>query len=120
MDFETVIGWAARGFEITGVAVLVLGTIVSPFLVAKNRPSSSRAESYRMLRQYIGAVIILGLELLIASDILQTLTQAPRLEPVLILGLIVLIRTFLSFTLEAELEGRWPWARGEVSRTPPR
>ena len=66
-----------------------------------------------MLRQYIGAVIILGLELLIASDILRTLTEAPHLEPVLILGLIVFIRTFLSFTLEAELEGRWPWARGE-------
>jgi uncharacterized membrane protein len=111
MAFETIIGWAARGFEISGVLVLVLGTIASPVLVAKNRPSSLRAESYRMLRQYIGAAILLGLELLIASDILRTLTEAPRLEPVLILGVIVLIRTFLSFTLEAELEGRWPWAR---------
>ena len=113
MEFGTAVSFIARGFEIAGIAVLVLGTLASPYWVVHYRPSATKAQNYRALRQYIGAAIILGLELLIASDILRTLTEAPRLEPVLILGLIVFIRTFLSFTLETELEGRWPWQRRE-------
>ncbi len=66
---------------------------------------------YRQLRQDLGRAILLGLEYLVAGDIIHTVAVAPSLQNVVILGLIVLIRTFLSMALEVELEGRWPWQR---------
>ena len=64
---------------------------------------------YRSFRNRLGRAIILGLELLVAADILRTISTEPTLEQVVVLGLIVLIRTFLSFSLDIELERRWPW-----------
>ena len=64
---------------------------------------------YRSFRNRLGRAIILGLELLVAADILRTISTEPTLRQVLVLGVIVLIRTFLSFSLEIELERRWPW-----------
>ena len=67
---------------------------------------------YRGYRRGIGKAILLGLELLVAADIIRTVAVSPTLESVAVLGLIVLVRTFLSFSLEVELYGRWPWQRG--------
>ena len=64
---------------------------------------------YRSFRNRLGRAIILGLELLVAADILRTISSQPTLQQVVVLGIVVLIRTFLSFSLEIELEGRWPW-----------
>lgn len=64
-----------------------------------------------MLRQNLGRGILLGLEILIAADIIRTVAITPTLDGVLVLGVIVLIRTFLSMALQVELEGRWPWQR---------
>ena len=91
-----------------GVAVIVLG-----LLFAATRAINSRgmADQFRRLRQDIGCGILLGLEILIAADIIRTVAIAPTLENVLVLGLIILIRTFLSMALQVELEGRWPWQR---------
>lgn len=74
------------------------------------RPEGRRG-SYRAFRQDLGRAILLGLELLVGADIIRTVSEIPTLEKVLVLAIIVLIRTFLSFTLEVELEGRWPWQR---------
>lgn len=95
-----------------GVAVIVIGIAVAAVRLVANRAPGDR---YRRLRQDIGLSILLGLELLIAGDIIRTVAVTPTLDGVLVLGLIVLIRTFLSMTLQVELEGRWPWqGRREV------
>ena len=71
------------------------------------------------LRSNFGRSILLGLEFLIAADIINTVAVRPTLQSVIVLGAIVLIRTFLSFSLELEIDGRWPWQRraGEKRKT---
>ena len=90
-----------------GVLVIVFGLLVAAwrFFLAARR----EVDPYRRLRQDMGRGILLGLELLVAADIIRTVAVDPTLENVLVLGLIVLIRTFLSMALQVELEGRWPW-----------
>lgn len=67
--------------------------------------------AFRIFRQNIGRAILLGLEFLVAGDIIRTVVVSPTMDNVEVLGLIVLIRTFLSMSLQLELEGRWPWQR---------
>lgn len=101
----------ARGVEITGVLVIALGAVYSLarfFLVYQG----VTPRSYRLLRQDLCKAILLGLEILVAADIIATVVTQPTLERVLTLGLIVLIRTFLSLSLQVELEGKFPWQRG--------
>jgi uncharacterized membrane protein len=92
-----------------GILVIVLGLLiaVSRFAASGRRISNP----YRRLRQDLGRGILLGLEFLVAADIIRTVAVTPTFESVAVLGLIVVIRTFLSFALEVELEGRWPWQR---------
>ena len=95
-----------------GVLAIVLGLLVATFRFAAAH--RREADSYRQFRQDLGRGILLGLEFLVAADIIRTVAVTPTLQGVLILGLIVLIRTFLSMALQVELEGRWPWLRVEV------
>ena len=109
------------GIVIDGAGVLV---IVAGLLVATVRFAAlgrREADGYRRFRQDLGRGILLGLEFLVAADIIRTVAVTPTLQGVLVLGLIVLIRTFLSMALQVELEGRWPWQRAETppSRTGP-
>ena len=67
------------------------------------------------LREVVGGTLLLGLEILVAADLIRTVAVAPTVENVLVLGLIVLIRTFLSFSLETEIEGVPPWRRALAS-----
>ncbi|RYZ43944.1 MAG: DUF1622 domain-containing protein [Myxococcaceae bacterium] len=115
MQFKDFVDLAARLFEGAGVAVMVVGAVAAVGLVAVRYRGSRRQDGYRVLRHHLGSAILLGLELLVAADIIRTVAEAPTLRQVLILGLIVLIRTFLSFTLEVEIEGRWPWQQGRRS-----
>ena len=69
---------------------------------------------YRIVRTVFGRSILLGLEFLVAADIIRTVAVQPSLQNVAVLGLIVLIRTFLSFSLEVEIDGRWPWRRAAL------
>ena len=76
-------------------------------------------DRYRLFRQQLGRSILLGLELLVAADIIRTVAVTPTLSSVSVLALIVLIRTFLSFSLELEITGRWPWQKApSVADTP--
>lgn len=104
------------GLAIEGVGVVV---IVAGLLVAAWRylfhPQVSRRLSYQAFRQDVARAILLGLEFLIAGDIIHTVAVQPSLENVGILGLIVLIRTFLSIALHLEIEGRWPWQESQDS-----
>src|SRR5690348_3369927 len=92
-----------------------LGALVT-FAVTATR-ASSRTGSYEQLRQRLGRVILLGLEILIIGDIVRTIVVDPTLESVAVLGLIVVIRIVLSFSLEVEIEGAWPWARRSVDQS---
>lgn len=103
---------ATRLLEVAGVTVLVGG--IAAVLIAtilRARRIGDLATSYKQLRQGVGRVILLGLELLVAADIVRTIAIEPTLQSVAVLGAVVLIRTFLSFTLEAEIDGEWPWQR---------
>lgn len=107
-DIVETIGLAIDG---TGVLVIVLGLVTAAYRFILS--SQKTADPYRRLRQDIGRGILLGLEFLVAADIIRTVAVTPTMQGVLVLGLIVLIRTFLSMALQVELEGQWPWQRAQ-------
>ena len=98
-------------FEAGGTFAMSIGAIVALVLALRDRAGGGPMV-YRTFRNRLGRAIILGLELLVAADILRTISTEPTLQQVVVLGIVVLIRTFLSFSLEIELEGRWPWQGG--------
>jgi uncharacterized membrane protein len=105
-----------QGFEVVGVAVIVIGVLVaaSTFIAALVRhPTTSWATSqaYRVLRRDLGRALLLGLEFLVVADIINSVTVETTLASVASLGLLVLVRTFLSWSLEIEIRGVWPWQR---------
>lgn len=87
---------------------MLAGAIGSSLIVVV-RLARGQRQQYRAYRQYLGRSILLGLELLVAADIIRTVAVTPTLLSVAVLAAIVLIRTFLSFSLELEITGRWPW-----------
>ena len=110
MGFNQVIEAIVRGLDIAGVATIAGGIGLSAIL-SVGRLVRRQADVYRRFRQQAGRAILLGLELLIAADIIRTVTISPTLESVGVLAGIVLVRTFLSLSLDVELTGTWPWRR---------
>jgi uncharacterized membrane protein len=108
----------SRCFEVVGIAVLGVGFISGFILAARNLLRGQRGV-YNMIRSYFGRSILLGLEILVAADLIRTVAVDPTWQNVAVLGLIVLIRTFLSFSLEVEMDGVWPWRRWQVGRKKP-
>jgi uncharacterized membrane protein len=109
----------ARGIEVLGIATLVSGLGIALVRAANILIHSRSGEgAYRIVRTVFGRSILLALELLVAADIIRTVAVEPSLENVGVLGLIVLIRTFLSFSLEVEIDGVWPWRRTALARGP--
>ncbi|HEX6318700.1 MAG TPA: DUF1622 domain-containing protein [Burkholderiales bacterium] len=96
-----------------GVAVIVFGVGVAS--VRFTLGLRTLPDPYRRLRQDLGRAILLGLEFLVAADIIRTVALSPTIENALALGLIVIIRTFLSMAMQVELEGQWPWQRAARS-----
>jgi uncharacterized membrane protein len=115
--YRDVMEMTGRIVDAVGVLVVVLGALLATGRFLGHRRAAPGL-SYRAYRQDLGRAILLGLEFLIAGDIIRTVVVAPTLENVIILGLIVVIRTFLSMALQLEVEGRWPWQRGEDNRPP--
>ncbi|MGI8645074.1 MAG: DUF1622 domain-containing protein, partial [Nocardioides sp.] len=109
-----------HGFEIGGVAILVVGSLAAFLTAAISYRPGGGVRAYEGARRNVGRAILLGLEFLIIADIVMTITVDPTLESAAALGLIVLVRTFLSFSLEVELEGSLPWRRGTRERGPDR
>ncbi|MEJ8756841.1 DUF1622 domain-containing protein [Pontibacter sp. H259] len=99
----------ARLIEGVGVVVIALGIAVALLRFAYAGMFSKNTKSYQQLRHALGKIILLGLEILVAADIIATVATEPTMDKVLALGLIVLIRTFLSLSLQVELEGKFPW-----------
>jgi uncharacterized membrane protein len=114
MVFNDVIDKTGMAIDAAGVVVIVTGAATA-FVVSAVRPSQRESDVYRRFRQRLGQTILLGLELLVAGDIVRTVAASPSLTSVAVLAAIVLIRTFLSFSLEVEISGRWPWQKREVT-----
>jgi uncharacterized membrane protein len=110
MSFEDVVEVVGKTVDAAGVAVVVAGILVATVVfVTHLRGDWSADDAYRGYRQGIGKAILLGLELLVAADIIRTVAVSPTFKSAGVLAIIVLIRTFLSLSLEVELEGRLPW-----------
>ena len=106
-ELMEIIGTAVDG---VGVFIVAAGALVATARLMVRRVHNT-GNYYSSFRQDIGRAILLGLEFLIAGDIIRTVVVAPTIQNVLVLGLIVLIRTFLSLSLQLEIEGRLPWRR---------
>jgi uncharacterized membrane protein len=116
MTFADAMGYVAQAFEVAGAVVLLAGLVLAAALaVGVLRRTGDGRQAYRVLRQSFGGVILLGLEILVAADLVRTVAVEPTLANVVILGGIVLIRTVLSFSLEIEIEGVAPWRRAATS-----
>lgn len=108
---------ATTAVEIVGTAIIVVGAFgsLATFLFLLARRSAPRATLVSDFRSSLGRSILLGLEFLVAADIINTVAIAPTVQSLIILAGIVLIRTFLSFSLEVEIDGRWPWQKPSTS-----
>jgi uncharacterized membrane protein len=106
----------AVGFEVVGVSVMAIGFVVAVAIALRAWVrTKSGAVAFRTLRESFGGVILLGLEVLVAADLVRTVTSTPSLNDAIVLALIVLIRTVLSFSLQVEIEGVAPWRRALVT-----
>lgn len=108
-------GWmetVGTALDAVGVAVIAVGALIASgrYVLAQQ---GSHVRSYSVFRQDLGRAILLGLEFMVAGDIIRTVVVAPTMQNVAVLGVIVLIRTFLSMALQLEVDGRWPWQRAE-------
>lgn len=114
MSYTQVMDLVSRAFETVGIGVLVVGFLAG---IARSLHAYIRRDvgAYGIVRRYFGRSILLGLEVLVAADLIRTVAVQPTLQNVLVLGLIILIRTFLSFSLEVELDGIWPWRRWSLA-----
>lgn len=112
MTFQEIMEGVGKAVDAAGVAAIVLGAIAATVIAAVALLRRRKEEGvYHRYRQHLGRSILLGLELLVAADIIRTVAITPTFESVGVLGLIVLIRTFLSWSLELEISGRWPWQK---------
>lgn len=107
---------ATRAVEIAGTAIIVVGAFgaLALFFVRLATKAAPREALIASFRSNLGRSILLGLEFLVAADIINTVAVEPTLQSLAVLAGIVLIRTFLSFSLEVEIDGRWPWQKGKA------
>lgn len=99
-----------KSFEAAAIFVVVLGTLLAIFLYVRSLgPSADFGRMYHELRGRVGRSILLALEFLVAADIIEMLAIQPTLRSLGVLAVVVLLRTLLSFTLEVEINGAWPW-----------
>jgi uncharacterized membrane protein len=110
MEFQEIIEIIGKVIDAAGVTAMVVGAVIASAIAARDL-LRRRDNVYRAYRRFLGRSILLGLELLVAADIIRTVAITPTLESVAVLAAIVLIRTFLSFSLELEITGRWPWQK---------
>jgi uncharacterized membrane protein len=115
MTFADLMEHVSQGFEAIATAVLALGLVWSIVLACRTWVTAGGRRGYEALRESFGGVLLLGLEILVAADLIRTVAVTPTLQSVGVLGLVVLIRTFLSFSLQTEIEGVPPWRQATTS-----
>jgi uncharacterized membrane protein len=118
MSYDEVIADAVKVVEAVGAGIMVVGGLWALInYVASVFHSDNPHDAYRQLRQQLGRTILLGLEVLIVGDIVRTIIVDPTLDSVAVLGVIVIIRIVLSFSLEVEIDGIWPWDHWRLEKT---
>jgi uncharacterized membrane protein len=110
MSFYEVVELVGKTIDTVGITVIAAGGLLAAVNVFLRRRQRG-GDAYRTFREQLGRSILLGLEFLVAADIIRTVAVSPTGESVAVLGGIVLIRTFLSFSLELEITGYWPWQK---------
>lgn len=113
MDFDSLVHLLVRAVEAAGIAVLLLGMLFSIYAFVRDWARGDLGEAYAGCRANLGRSILLGLEFLVVADIIATVAMEPTFHNLGVLALLVGVRTFLSFALEVEISGRWPWRRVE-------
>ena len=117
MSYEHTISEIVKVVEAVGAGIMVIGGLGSFVVFASRARRAGTAQgSYDALRRNLGRCILLGLEVLIVADIVRTIIVDTTLESVAVLGIIVVIRILLSFALEVEIDGLWPWRRWQLGR----
>ncbi|HZF42234.1 MAG TPA: DUF1622 domain-containing protein [Sphingomonadaceae bacterium] len=117
MTLQHAIEWLTRAIEIVGIGIIVVGAAASLIQFLRQLVASrDREDAVAAFRSDLGRSILLGLEFLVAADIINTVAIEPTLESLAVLAGIVAIRTFLSWSLEVEIEGQWPWQRAAAER----
>jgi uncharacterized membrane protein len=112
VTFGEAVETTGKAVDAVGVAVIVVGVLVATWMTWRESGDAG-VDPYRAYRRRVGRATLLGLELLVAADIIRTVAVRPTFTSAGVLAVIVLIRTFLSMSLEVELDGRWPWTRDE-------
>lgn len=103
--------------DVVGVAVIVVGAVAASWIALDSKRRDPDAQIYVPYRRNLGRSILLGLEFLVAADIIKTVAVTPTFTSVGVLAIIVLIRTFLSWSLQLEIDGRWPWQKPNSPET---
>ena len=114
MTLVEIIEGTGTAIDAIGVAVIAVGAVLAVFMTV-GRIRREDGGAYEFFRRRLGRAILLGLEFLVAADIIRTVAVTPSGESVAVLGGIVLIRTFLSFSLQLEMTGAWPWQQRSVA-----
>jgi uncharacterized membrane protein len=115
MTYDETVSSVVDVVEAVGAAIMVVGGL-GAFVMFAKQALAGADNAYSQLRRTLGRVILLGLEVLIIADIIRTIIVDPTLESVGVLGIIVLIRILLSFSLEVEIDGAWPWNRWRTEK----
>jgi len=116
MDVEEIFTAVAVGFEAVGALAMIIGFVIAIVLGARSlMRNEGGSEAFSVLRNTLGAAILLGLEVLVAADLIRTITSKPSIEDAVILGIIVVIRTVLSMSIQIEIEGVLPWRRAVLT-----
>ncbi|MBM4273591.1 MAG: DUF1622 domain-containing protein [Deltaproteobacteria bacterium] len=114
--FDWVLKLIGVGIECIGIAIIVAGAVITTALFIRGLlQERALGECYHQYRSTFGKAVLLGLEFLVASDIVSTVAVGLTFQDLGMLGLLVLIRTFLSFALEVEINGHWPWKSSEMA-----
>jgi len=113
VSYDDAVSHVVDVVEGVGAGIMVVGALVA-FLRFAQHVRGGTERAYQQLREGVGRVILLGLEVLIIADIIRTIVVEPSLESVAVLGIIVVIRIVLSFSLEVEIDGAWPWRRARA------
>ena len=110
VDLQNIIFVISEAIDFAGVIIIALGAVIGVILCARDLISPERAvDAYNRLRTFLGRSLLLGLEFLVAGDIIKTVAIEPTFDSVVVLAIIVLVRTVLSLSIDVEIDGRWPW-----------
>ena len=111
METSEVIYAISEIIDLAGVAIIAIGALLGAVLFARDLSQGMHVEpAYGRLRTFLGRSLLLGLEFLVAGDIIKTVAVEPTFDSVIVLAIIVLVRTVLSISIDVEIDGRWPWA----------